>query len=104
MIKKELVEAALLELNIAPYLKGFKYIVNAILLMDQDNSYICEIGKLRDTIALQEGVPATTVEKNIRTAIQDRINCDESIKTKYFGSIRKGQAALLSNLYMRLRG
>lgn len=103
MVRKEQIEDALMELGVTPRLKGFNHIVDSVFLIDKDNSYIGEIGELREAIALQNSITPSKVEKNMRHALNIALKSDDEILCKYFKNVRKGQANLLSMLYMQLK-
>lgn len=49
---------------------GYKYIIDAVLLMDKDNAYLNKITALYEFIGKKNGVKWTSVEKVIRYEVE----------------------------------
>ena len=86
--------------------KGFKYIRDAIVVINEDESYIYNTCKLYDKVAAEDDSTATRVERNIRSAfdsIMTKGNLD--IVNKYFPvGIKQTNGNLLATLYCKLKG
>ena len=64
-------EMLLLSLSVPPHLKGFRYLVHAILLSIEDESRLGNIMTgLYDRIAADYSVTGFSVERNARTALR----------------------------------
>lgn len=106
---REKVKNALMELGANPANKGFRYTVEAVVLMNEDSSWIDKTTELYTKVASVSDVNATgsRVERAIRHMIEG-ISANGCLDTfnKYFPSNYNGKltnSMLLASLYYKLR-
>lgn len=106
---REKVKNALMELGANPANKGFRYTIEAVVLMDEDPSWLDKTTGLYTKVATIGDINATgsRVERAIRHMIEGiSINGSLDAFNKYFPSIYNGEitnSMFLASLYYKLR-
>lgn len=102
-MNRKKVEDILLEIGIPASIKGFKYITDAMMILDKEESFkytalYHEIGKMNDSTASQ-------VERAIRHAFSVARNCkgDYEMVKHYIGFINCENSSSLKLLYKRIK-
>lgn len=95
-------ENALLELGIAPNLKGFDYICEAVEILSKSKDRMKIVDGLYVDIASKFSANKTQVERNIRHAIS-KMDKDSEAWNKYLGIKDTTNSAVLYTLAMKLQ-
>jgi len=103
---KNKISLALVDMGLPKNVKGFKYILDAIVVIDSNEDYIYNICKLYNKVASEDNSTTKRVERNIKSAfdsIMTKGNLD--IVNKYFPvGIKQTNGNLLATLYFKLKG
>lgn len=99
------IEMTLLKMGIPGSVKGFRYIVDAIMLLDQDDWKDPKWTALYHTIGKMNSTTESRVERAIRSALETvrgkNGNVDEV--EKYIGFINCNSSASLMSLYKNIK-
>lgn len=102
-MNRKQVEDTLIRMGMPAAVKGFKYIVDAIMCMDSGEWNGSIVG-LYESVAEEFNTTATSVERAIRHAF-DRVrnNGDFEMVSKYIGFTNEANGNSLNMLYMRIK-
>lgn len=104
-MKKEKIEDVLLKMGIPPHIKGFGYITQAILMLDEDEWRNHKITLLYHAIGQTKKTTGSRVERAIRHAfeIARDVRSDYEAVDHYIGFINTTNGASLSRLHLMLK-
>lgn len=90
---------ALIQLGVPMNLHGFDYLISAIMLTAEDPSYVKSVTtRLYPKIAEDYGCTAWSIERNIRTAIENTfLNKDIEVLHNYFGNLINEKSGKVKN-------
>lgn len=95
---------ALITLGVPADVKGFKYIVDAIEILDNPESNAIKQGKLYEKVAEINGDTVSRVERSMRHAFTCAFRYgNEEVIEKYLSTANKTNGNLLRVLYIRLK-
>lgn len=99
------VEDALFAIGIPANMKGFKYIVDAMEIIERDGCTISITGVLYPEVADMNRTTPSRVERAIRHAfeIANSERGDYEVFEKYIGHINTNNGAALTSLYKRIK-
>lgn len=103
MIKKEAIQDALLEMGLMPHVKGFNYLVDAVMYIDENSQYY--IGDIYQALADKYQTSVSRAERSIRYAlmcIRNNISKHEVIE-RYLGMDRLSNSKSLVKFHLMLR-
>ena len=103
MLSKEKVEAVLFKMGTPANVKGFGYIVDSVLLLEEDSKI--KTTYLYFKVAQQHGTTGQRVERAIRHAFDIVRSCrgDYDVVNHYIGFINCANSPSLSMLTMKIR-
>lgn len=103
MLSKEKVEAVLFKMGMPANVKGFGYIVDSVLLLEEDSKI--KTTYLYFKVAQQHGTTGQRVERAIRHAFDIVRSCrgDYDVVNHYIGFINCANSPSLSMLTMKIR-
>ena len=103
MLSKENVEAVLFKIGMPANVKGFGYIVDSVLLLEEDSKI--KTTYLYFKVAQQHGTTGQRVERAIRHAFDIVRSCrgDYDVVNHYIGFINCANSPSLSMLTMKIR-
>lgn len=103
MLSKEKVEAVLFKMGMPANVKGFGYIVDGVLLLEEDSKI--KTTYLYFKVAQQHGTTGQRVERAIRHAFDIVRSCrgDYDVVNHYIGFINCANSPSLSMLTMKIR-
>ena len=103
MLSKEKVEAVLFKMGMPANVKGFGYIVDSVLLLEEDSKI--KTTYLYFKVAQQNGTTGQRVERAIRHAFDIVRSCrgDYDVVNHYIGFINCANSPSLSMLTMKIR-
>lgn len=95
----------LLESGMPANVKGFKYIVDAMCLYDQDDYCSGKTMVLYHTLGKKYDSSENSIERNIRYAFKKMFeDGNKDVIDKYFGKVSNyGNSNLLHTLYLRIK-
>lgn len=104
-MKKERIEDTLLSMGISAGTKGFKYITEAIMLLDTEEWRCPKWTALYDQIGKKFGAMQRLVERAIRHALEVARGAKGKYETveHYIGFTYTSNSASLSQLYLMLK-
>ena len=104
-MKKERIEDALLKINIPLRIKGFEYIIEAIMLLDTEEWKHSKWIALYREIGEKFGTTESRVERSIRNAFGKArdVQDNSEIVKHYIGLNYTSNSASLSQLYLMLK-
>ncbi len=99
------VEDVLFAMGVPANMKGFKYIVDALEIIDRDGCTVSITGVLYPEVADVNHTTASRVERAIRHAfsIGNSEVGDYEVFEKYIGHINTNNGAALASLYKRIK-
>ena len=103
MLSREKVEAVLFKMGMPANVKGFGYIVDSVLLLEEDSKI--KTTYLYFKVAQQHGTTGQRVERAIRHAFDIVRSCrgDYDVVNHYIGFINCANSPSLSMLTMKIR-
>ena len=103
MLSREKVEAVLFKMGMPANVKGFGYIVDSVLLLEEDSKI--KTTYLYFKVAKQHGTTGQRVERAIRHAFDIVRSCrgDYDVVNHYIGFINCANSPSLSMLTMKIR-
>ena len=103
MLSREKVEAVLFKIGMPANVKGFGYIVDSVLLLEEDSKI--KTTYLYFKVAQQHGTTGQRVERAIRHAFDIVRSCrgDYDVVNHYIGFINCANSPSLSMLTMKIR-
>lgn len=103
MLSKDKVEAVLFKMGMPANVKGFGYIVDSVLLLEEDSKI--KTTYLYFKVAQQHGTTGQRVERAIRHAFDIVRSCrgDYDVVNHYIGFINCANSPSLSMLTMKIR-
>lgn len=105
MINRKYVEDVLLKLGIPANIKGFKYITDAVMLLDEEEWRNPKYTALYYTIGKMNGSTATRTERAIRHAFSVARSCkgDYELVEHYIGFINCENSSSIASLYRTIK-
>lgn len=105
MINRKYVEDVLLKLGIPANIKGFKYITDAVMLLDEKEWRNPKYTALYYTIGKLNGSTATRTERAIRHAFSVARSCkgDYELVEHYIGFINCENSSSIASLYRTIK-
>lgn len=103
-MKREKIEDALLAMGVPAGIKGFNFIVHAVMIFSEIGTEIGIMKELYPEIAKRNDTSAPRVERDIRYAFEiARAREKNKLVEKYIGTINRNNSSSLKQLYMILR-
>ena len=97
--KREIARKILLHIGVAPHLKGYNLLLEAIVLRLSTDSHLSMSRHIYPALAERFHIPASHIERNMRTSIERAFAvCPPDVLEEVFGNTMDPQKDMLNNM------